>query len=498
MGALREIAASFGISVDAKPLDKLDTRIRETLSSVYRLNRAAPGSEAATAASEGVELLGAVTKRFTTVVGAAAVALAVFAHGFAAQAHEARAAATTLRVTTAELQSARNGFELAGLSSQDAATAFATFHRNVRAAATSGGDAGGAFYRLGIRLRDGDRQVRSSSDVLDAVAERFERVQNPARRARMAVQLFGDAGLQLLPVLHRGAGGLAELRRETELLGGGLSGESIEAARGFELAMTRWRIVGDATRSQLAVGLLPAITWLIDRVRGAQLWFTRMLQSTHGVRNGLAVLGVAAAAVAAALIVAWAPVIAPFLGAAAAVGALYLLIDDFVTFLEGGQSVIGAFMDELFGPGTANAVREHLIMVGQLREAWEGVQTAVHDALAALGLAESQTAEQRQGASDAAIRRAVARDQERRRQMLAGHSPALAGPATATGTIPITVTAPARAAPTVVSQRTVAPQIHVHGGNASARQIADEVLRRVRDTERDAHDASHPQQPRDE
>ena len=51
----------------------------------------------------------------------------------------------------------------------------------------------------------------------------------------MAVQLFGDAGLQLLPVLHRGAGGLAELRRETELLGGGLSGESIEAARGFRL-----------------------------------------------------------------------------------------------------------------------------------------------------------------------------------------------------------------------------------------------------------------------
>lgn len=500
MSALREIALSLGLDFDQKAAAQVEQSIANVVTAFYRLNRAAPGSAAAEQAAEDVDRLKGATTRFLGTLAVAGYAVHAFATSIAAQAHEVRVAATALRVTTDQLQSTRNAFELGGLSAHDAAGAFATFHRTVRAAATAGGEGAGAFYRLGIRLRENDRTVRSSSAVLDDVAARFERIQNPARRARLATQLFGEAGLQLLPVLHRGAGGLAELRAEFEQLGGGTTPAAIEAARQYEAAMTRWRIVGDAARSQLAIGLLPALTFLVDKVRAVSRWFVQLFQHTHGVRNALGVLAAVGIGLAAALIIAWAPVIAPFLAAAVAATALYLIIDDFVTFLEGGRSVIGAFIDELFGPGTAEMVRQHLLMVGQLREAWEGVALAIHDALAAIGLAESQSPTDRRNASDAATRASAAAVRARLAAQRAAINPALNAHATVTGTIPIAASLPGRAragATQVTTHRTVAPTIHVHGvTNPDA--VAARVQQIITRTERDARDADHPLQPRDE
>jgi hypothetical protein len=174
MPALREIAAVFGVRFDDAQLKKGVQSIDAAVSLLGKLGGALAGSQLA-----------------HSVVG--------FANDFADAAREIRASATTLRVSTDELQSARAGLAVAGLTAQEAAGTFAVFHRNVRAAATGGGDAGAAFWRLGIRLRDSQRVVRSSSDLLDEVAARFERIQHPERRARLAVQLFGDAGLRLLP-----------------------------------------------------------------------------------------------------------------------------------------------------------------------------------------------------------------------------------------------------------------------------------------------------------
>ncbi len=59
--------------------------------------------------------------------------------------------------------------------------------------------------------------------MLDDVAARFDRVQNPILRTRLATQLFGDEGVRLIPILHAGAGGLAG----TDEIGAGAGGRSL-------------------------------------------------------------------------------------------------------------------------------------------------------------------------------------------------------------------------------------------------------------------------------
>jgi hypothetical protein len=498
MTALREVASIFGVRFD-------DSELRKGIQSV----------------GAGITVL----SRFGSMVAGSQLVrgIADFAAETVEAFREIRASATTLRVSTDELQSARAGLAVAGLTAQEAAGTFAVFHRNVRAAATGGGDAGAAFWRLGIRLRDSQRVVRSSSDLLDEVAARFERIQHPERRARLAVQLFGDAGLRLLPVLHRGAGGIAEMRAELGLLGGGVTPAAIESARRYELALTRWRLVGDATRSQLAVGLLPVLTRLVDGARGASLVFTRLMAHTHGVRNALAILGTAGALAGAHMLAPWLPAILLFAGVAAMALLAYLVLDSLVTLAEGGRSVVGEFLDAWFGPGTAQKIATSLRMITELREAYEGLKLALSDLGGFFtGLVGGGTPEDHSGqsAADMALTRRIAVERARRtaaaaegnadlQANLAGLSPrarrVLGGATTVMGEItpgPARATAAAPAprgttTTTVQHHRTLAPVFQIHGGGNEQR-VVELAMREMRTLLENERDAAHPQQPQDD
>ena len=96
-----------------------------------------------------------------------------------------------------------------------------------------------------------------------------------------------------------------------------------------------------------------------------------MTEGTHTIEVALVILGAIAAKVAIGIIASFWPILAPVIAITAAVTVLSLLIDDFITMLEGGNSVIGDFIDGIFGKGTSTEVVE------KLRDTWkEVVETA--------------------------------------------------------------------------------------------------------------------------
>lgn len=120
--------------------------------------------------------------------------------------------------------------------------------------------------------------------------------------------------------------------------------------------------------SRLAVGARTVVTGFMDFVRG-----TRLLEAA------LIVLGAIAAKVAIGMLTAFAPVIVPMLKLAAVVAFLALLVDDFLVFLDKGDSIIGRFIDSMFGPGSAAEA------VDKLKEAWQLLKIVwIQDILPAL------------------------------------------------------------------------------------------------------------------
>lgn len=113
--------------------------------------------------------------------------------------------------------------------------------------------------------------------------------------------------------------------------------------------------------------LLPFAEKAVNGFRSLINTFKDMVAGSEFIKAALIVVGVVAAIVASAVIVAWWPVILPFIKLAAIMAIAALVLDDFLTFMKGGESVIGRFIELVAGPGSAAEAAQFL------QETWDAL-----------------------------------------------------------------------------------------------------------------------------
>lgn len=96
-------------------------------------------------------------------------------------------------------------------------TGLKKFQVVVSNAAEGGNSMSGALAQIGLS----GQALKSLSleEQLGEVANAFQRIQNPADRTRVAVELFGKSGADLIPLLREGATGINKLTAEADRLG---------------------------------------------------------------------------------------------------------------------------------------------------------------------------------------------------------------------------------------------------------------------------------------
>ena len=126
-------------------------------------------------------------------------------------------------VTTRTLQTFRYAGTQVNLTSEEVEKGLARLTRSI-------GEGNKAFADLGIRLRNEDGSLRSTEAVLFDVADAIQGIDDPAKRAAVAVDIFGKAGQKMLPLLSQGAEGLRKFYTEADAAGAVLSDELISQA----------------------------------------------------------------------------------------------------------------------------------------------------------------------------------------------------------------------------------------------------------------------------
>lgn len=129
-------------------------------------------------------------------------------------------------------------------------------------ATNADGDAAAAFRAIGVSVKDAAGNLRSADDVFADVAEAFAGMKDGAGKTALAVQIFGKAGADLIPLLNAGAKGLAEMRGEAEALGLVFTGDMAKQAEAFNDNLTR---LSESTRgfgNELAGIVLPTLSQL--------------------------------------------------------------------------------------------------------------------------------------------------------------------------------------------------------------------------------------------
>lgn len=127
--------------------------------------------------------------------------------------------ARTLDVTVETLQEYTFAAERSGVASAEMVKGLQQFNKFLGQAARGTGTAKQAFQDIGVSIHDANGNLRDSQDVMTDFIDKLADIENPAMRAGLAADVFGRAGVKLLPMLKDGSAGLNDMRKAAHDLG---------------------------------------------------------------------------------------------------------------------------------------------------------------------------------------------------------------------------------------------------------------------------------------
>jgi lambda family phage tail tape measure protein len=172
-------------------------------------------------------------------------------------------------VSVEELSGLQHAAQLADVDSQ-------AFEKSLKKLAVTLSDAHAGMKEakdnlaaLGVSATDAQGKVRSTSDVLAQIADKFQKTKDGADKAALATKVFGKAGTEMIPLLNQGSAGLKQMQEEAKRLGIVLSTEDAQAAEDFHDNITRLQEAARGLMQNFLSGLLPALNQTFAAMSGS-------------------------------------------------------------------------------------------------------------------------------------------------------------------------------------------------------------------------------------
>jgi hypothetical protein len=367
---IRELLVRLGVDADTKKVAQFDKALATTKGTLLKVAAAA------------------------TVAAGAVVALAV---STARAGDEAAKAAQRVGINVEAMQELGFAAELAGADMTSIEVAFrrqAVAARDAEKSALS--PSALAYKKIGVSVRDASGAMKGQLQLFEESASGIRGLKTETEKMAIANDLFGRGGSKILPLLNQGADGIRKMREQARTLGVVMDEEATKSSEKFIDAMTETKAILKGVRNQIGIALIPIFTRFVERVRD---WFLMngqvikqrvdkvidgitsavgfldrafekvnkrvesvggwgvIFQQVQKVAKALVVsFGIAklikALGVMKAIVVGIGAIASSFSGPVivgiglfvAALLSVLLIGDDFLTFLRGGESVIGSFL----------------------------------------------------------------------------------------------------------------------------------------------------------
>lgn len=366
---LRELIASFGVEVDQASLAKVEAALTQVQRRAQVAPRTAPANaqntqanNAAANASDRAErdssrAADAFRQRVAQIGSTIATAFSVgvfsrFLLGMSEAGEEIDNTSQALGLSASALTEWRFIGDQAGVSAEQLTAGLSAFSRQVGGAASGNSAAAANFRSLGISIRGANGEVRPTSELFEEVGLALAAMPPGAQRSAAAMRLLGRSGALLLPAFSDGAEGIERARETVRAFTGGELEQFVNRSKELNERMDVFKLGLEAIKVSIFLAAAPALEWLVTKITAGFRAFQEFTRGTQFVKVALVALGGVAVAFGASTLVA----LAPILLMAAAFATVVLVVDDLLTFLRGGKSVIGTFLDTLFGLGTGAKV----------------------------------------------------------------------------------------------------------------------------------------------
>lgn len=302
-------------------------------------------------------------------VGAAIVGAAGGVFAFVASTTQAADALTDLNAETGisveSIQELGFAAEMSGSSAEAMTASLAGLSKVAGDAARGLGRGKKAFEELGISVKDANGDVKTADVLFNELRDSFDRLGTDMSTQKSIIASLGldPSTLQLLNSSSEEVALLTQRARDLGIV----TTEQAEAAAAFQDSLGVAKFAVSALSQQIAINLAPSTQKITDGfteflvankdlIKDGLQYLGEVITSTAGFIGRMAplVLALGAAFVVAQLATGGFAaimgfVLSPVVLITAAIVALLLIVDDLLTALDGGQSVIADFFMEFFG-----------------------------------------------------------------------------------------------------------------------------------------------------
>lgn len=164
------------------------------------------------------------------------------------------------------------------------------------------------FKELDVEVQNSDGTFRSQEEVMWETIASLQGMEDQTKKARLATELFGRSGSEMMPLLNGASGSIEEMKQQAHDLGLVMSDESVDAGVEFTDTLDQFKRSASAAAASAGSELLPTLTDLLklliekgvpafqkvaEKIGEVVSWFTNLDES--GQKTVLVVVGVIAA-----------------------------------------------------------------------------------------------------------------------------------------------------------------------------------------------------------
>lgn len=188
---------------------------------------------------------------------------------------------------------------LSGTSIERVEDSFKDLTQKIVEAVNKGGDADALFSSIGLSAQD--LAASTPEEQFYKIADAIANISDPTRRAAVAMQVFGESGRELLPLLSGGSAGINEMRTEARELGATVSTSSAAMGAEFGDAMTRIKTATNGIKNEFLTALTPTLINASDRLKNILSFVSTMAQRFPTTTSAIVTFGTAIAGAAYAV-----------------------------------------------------------------------------------------------------------------------------------------------------------------------------------------------------
>ena len=215
-------------------------------------------------AMESLDRVSGALGKMTLLLGGTTGGVLALSSATAEQAQAASRAAEALGVQATDLQKLQYAASTVNVEAEDMTDILSDLTEKMVEAGDSD-DLAAMFKALGVSVKNADGTMKNSAQVIMELSDAFSRMEDGPVKTKLAIELLGDEGRKLIPVLNKGSSGLRELGREAEQAGLVFDDAARSDARRFQEAL---RGVGSQTvglRNAIGRQLMPVLSPVMEK-----------------------------------------------------------------------------------------------------------------------------------------------------------------------------------------------------------------------------------------